>query len=40
MQDERKNPGRKRPPEMEDVKEGDRLLVFRMKDDNTTDTDI
>ena len=40
VQDELKKPVRKRHPEMEDVKEGERLLVFRMEDDNTTDTDI
>ena len=37
VQDELKKPVRKKHPEMEDVKEGERLLVFRMEDDDTSD---
>ena len=36
VQDEMNKPVRKKHPEMEDVKEGESLLVFRMEDDNTT----
>ena len=36
VQDEMNKPVIKKHPEMEDVKEGERLLVFRMEDDNTT----
>ena len=32
VQDELKKPVRKRHPEMEDVKEGERLLVFRAEE--------
>ena len=33
VQDELKKPERKRHPEMEEVKEGDKLLVFRQLED-------
>ena len=38
LQDVRK-PSQRRHPEMEDVQNGEELLVFKVKDDNSTDHD-